>query len=176
MDREPIESLAWISAGAGRAVVRTGDSYFAVDLDGSPKPCASSQLGNLLAFSQDITTIIADEYPFAEVRETLLDRWRKNRALTLLLMAVDASLSDDVRREASAIASELLENYAIRNHVRLRFLKTPLPEAADIASAPLADEIKSLLIAPGSPILAVDTDESTGEVLEGAGYRVAVVD
>jgi transcriptional regulator with AAA-type ATPase domain len=119
---------AWISASAGRAVV-AGESGLVLIEAGTREPRHVPKLHPHLALSlaADAFRVVAGSHPFAGVAEELERCWEEDRALTLLLIAIDPVLSHATRASAANVLSGLLLSEAVSTGVRIRFLAAPLP-------------------------------------------------
>lgn len=151
------EATALISR-AGRAIVRSGEAYYVLTADDpETRPADATHWIHLRGLHPDSALVPADTHPFPDVRARMLDAWREQLGLDLLLLCLDRDHDEDFRRETCAVLEELfVEVPWLRERLREIVFGTEPPPEADLLGA------KALAAAAGSE----EVGRLLGEVID----------
>lgn len=134
---DSLESVAWISGRFGRAIIKNAVGISVLDVgQREPRACTPDELSNFLTFARDLSEEKADAFPFSGVYEKLLYRWRRDRALLMVLSSLDPAHNNKFRKRAARLAIQLLKDEELRREISDHLSQIGLPEGADIDGSP----------------------------------------
>ncbi len=125
---------AIISAQAGIIAVYDEELYRVADIEKQQfSQCDNSVLFSLFSDASDIVEL---EVPSEkEALTELLQRWREDRCLRLIIILLDAQEDEPTRSSAAALANRHLSDHLVLRSVTFRLFSRPFPEGVDIGSA-----------------------------------------
>lgn len=140
---------AIIDRANGIAVVAEPDGRIFIlkhDEPGKPQDGKGVHLGMLLQPADGrLETRDTDEFPYPNIYRYLDLSHRQHGAMMLVLHSLDSELDDELRKDCSREAEEVIADDEVYAFVRNLFLKVPLPETADTEHAPKEGRVGALL-------------------------------
>jgi hypothetical protein len=129
-------ATALISRG-GRAVVRDGETFYVLTADDpDPRLADGTHWAHLRGLYPNAELVPAGIHPFPDVRARMLDVWREQLGLDLVLIALDRDHDDPFRSETCSEIEKLLESHPpLGATLRAILLSIKAPEDIDLPGA-----------------------------------------
>lgn len=125
---------AIISAQAGAVALCSEQLYRVADVEKQQfSQCDDSTLFSSFSDTSDIVEIEVQSE--AEALAELLQRWREDRCLRLIIILLDTQETASTRSSAAVLAGVHLSDQPVLRSVTFRLFSRPFPEGVDIASA-----------------------------------------